>query len=84
MGKIYSKSWRCYNIPIVHRIVSIEDGIIQTKGDHNQAQLTTDNNSLRTDETNIREDQVIGKVLIKIPLLGWIKIWFTEIIQSFR
>jgi len=71
--------------PIIHRIVKINEyGIIQTKGDHNGKQLTTSNNIYKTDETNISQDQIIGKAVIKIPLLGWPKIWATELINSFR
>lgn len=71
--------------PIIHRIVEInEQGIIQTKGDHNKEQLTYSNNFYQTDETNIKKDQIIGKAVFKIPYLGWIKIWFTELINIFR
>jgi signal peptidase I len=71
--------------PIIHRIVGIsEEGIIQTKGDHNKDQLTTSNNGYKTDETNIKESQIIGKAIIKIPYLGWVKIWFTELINAFK
>jgi signal peptidase I len=68
--------------PIIHRIVDIEDGVIQTKGDHNPTQLTLDNNALRTDETNIDESQIIGKAVFRIPYLGWVKIWFVDILKS--
>jgi len=70
--------------PIIHRIVEIENGIIQTKGDHNARQLTISNNGLKTDETTITEEQVIGKAVFKIPYLGWPKIWLTELIKAFR
>ena len=71
--------------PIIHRIVKInEDGTFQTKGDHNGKQLTKDNNIYNTDETHITQDQVIGKAIIKIPYLGWPKIWATELINAFR
>jgi signal peptidase I len=71
--------------PIIHRIVDInEQGIIETKGDHNERQLTGSNNIYRTDETNIHPDQIIGKAIIKIPYLGWVKIWFTDLINIFR
>ncbi|MDD5191903.1 MAG: S24/S26 family peptidase [Candidatus Nanoarchaeia archaeon] len=71
--------------PIIHRIVKInEDGTYQTKGDHNGKQLTKDNNIYKTDETHISQEQIIGKAIIKIPLLGWPKIWFTEFINAFR
>ena len=69
--------------PIVHRIISIETDsegkiILQTKGDHNGAQLTKDNNMYHTDETSITEEQIIGKVVFKIPYLGWFKIWLVD------
>lgn len=71
--------------PIIHRIVNInEQGIIQTKGDHNVKQLTPSNNIYNTDETKISQDQLIGKAVIKIPFLGWPKIWATDLINSFR
>jgi len=71
--------------PIIHRIVDInEQGIIQTKGDHNKKQLTISNNIYKTDETHITQEQIIGKAIIKIPLLGWPKIWATELINAFR
>ncbi len=68
--------------PIIHRIVDINNGIIQTKGDHNEAQLTLSNNIYKTDETNIKENQIIGKALFKIPFLGWVKIWFVDLINA--
>jgi len=71
--------------PIIHRIVSISDtGVIQTKGDHNEAQLTASNNLYQTDETNIKQNQLIGKAVLKLPYLGWPKIWLTDFINAFR
>ena len=70
--------------PIIHRVVSINEGVIQTKGDHNPEQLTASNNIYKTDETNIKQEQIIGKAIFKIPYLGWFKIiivdFFKEII----
>jgi signal peptidase I len=61
--------------PIIHRVVSIENGIIQTKGDHNGGQLTPGlEDSYNIDETRIREEQIIGKAILKVPYLGWVKI----------
>lgn len=69
--------------PIIHRVVSIDEkGIIETKGDHNEEQLISSNNIYRTDETKINENQVIGRAIFKIPYLGYIKIWTTEIINK--
>jgi len=64
--------------PIIHRIVKIENGIIQTKGDHNEAQITLPNEK-NIDETHIKPDQVIGKAVFKIPYLGYIKIWASQL-----
>ena len=68
--------------PIIHRIVKIENGIIETKGDHNADQLNSENNIYETDETNIMESQIIGKAIFKIPYLGWVKIWFVDLINA--
>jgi len=71
--------------PIIHRIIEInEDETYQTKGDHNKEQLISSNNIYKTDETSIRQTQIIGKAVFKIPYLGWVKIWFIELINLFR
>lgn len=71
--------------PIIHRIIDInDDGTYQTKGDHNKEQLTPSNNFYKTDETTITKEQIIGKAVIKVPYLGWIKIWFTDLINTLR
>jgi signal peptidase I len=36
------------------------------------------------DETEISEDELIGMAWFKIPLLGYIKIWFTELMNLVR
>ncbi|MFA5723827.1 MAG: hypothetical protein WC979_06230 [Candidatus Pacearchaeota archaeon] len=68
--------------PIIHRIIRIENGIIGTKGDHNSDQLISKNNIYQTDETSITKDQLIGKAVFKIPYLGYVKIWTTELISK--
>jgi hypothetical protein len=68
--------------PIIHRIVVINpDGSYQTKGDHNEKQLVSDNNIYNTDETKITQEQIVGKAIFKIPYLGWIKIGLVEFIN---
>ena len=57
--------------PIIHRVVSLNP--IQTKGDNNQGQLQF--------EYNIKQEQVIGKAVLRIPKLGWIKLVFVEIFK---
>lgn len=65
--------------PIIHRIVSIDKNeIMQTKGDHNSEQLKGSNNNYGTDETDIKQEQIIGKAIFKIPYLGYVKLWATE------
>lgn len=54
--------------PIIHRIISLSP--IETKGDHNAAQLAF--------EHDISKEQILGKAIIRIPLLGWIKLIFFE------
>ena len=67
--------------PIIHRIVKKwkENGkyYFKTKGDNNKDSIK---NSL-IDETKITEEMIIGKAVIKVPLLGWIKIIFVEILR---
>ena len=63
---------------LVFKIVSIDNGVIATKGDHNSEQLKKGNNIFNTDETNIVNDRIIGKAVLKIPYLGWPKIWLVE------
>ena len=66
--------------PIIHRIVNItkenEKFYFSTMGDNNAGQLGV--------EKKISQEQLIGKAVFKIPYLGWIKIWFVELINFFR
>ncbi len=61
--------------PVIHRIVSINGNVIETKGDNNEGQLPA--------EKNILENAVVGKAVLKIPKLGWIKLVFVEIAEAF-
>lgn len=60
--------------PIIHRIVNITEiqGVkyYSTKGDNNSGQLPA--------EMSIPESAVIGKALMKVPKLGWIKLVFVK------
>lgn len=63
--------------PIIHRVVAIQTDnekgfIFQTKGDHN-----ADSGDM---DKEIQEQKIIGKAIMRIPFLGWIKIAFVEII----
>ncbi len=63
--------------PIIHRIVQVKglpDGrVFKTKGDHNCGSAAF--------EQSIGSEKMIGKTLIRIPLLGWIKIGFVELLK---
>ncbi len=59
--------------PIIHRAVIINDKI-STKGDNV--------NRIQEFEKEIPRDRVIGKAILRIPFLGYIKIIFTYIIIS--
>jgi len=67
--------------PIIHRVVSIkmtETGFaFVTKGDHNY--LSISDSTL--DETNIPASALLGGAWVRIPYLGFVKIWFVESIQ---
>lgn len=57
--------------PIIHRVISISDSVIRTKGDNNSG--PDPENWMTTKE------RIHGKAILKIPILGWVKIIFVEI-----
>lgn len=61
--------------PIIHRIVSIGGDAIETKGDNNEGQLPI--------EKNIKQEDLVGKAVFRIPKLGWVKLAFVEVINAF-
>jgi|TARA_B100001964_G_scaffold8176_1_gene8801 hypothetical protein len=67
--------------PIIHRVVGktqSDDTIyFHTKGDNNKDSIQSN----RLDETNLNEEVVIGKAVFRVPLLGYIKIWFVELLK---
>lgn len=66
-----------YTNPIIHRVVKKytknNNYYFQTKGDHNSQP-----------DSEINENQIIGKAIFRVPYLGWIKIWFTQLINLAR
>ena len=60
--------------PIIHRIVKTNGNSLQTKGDNVDR--------IQGFETAIPEEAFIGKAAIRIPYLGYIKIWFVDIIAQ--
>ena len=67
--------------PIIHRVVkkNEKDGKVyfQTKGDNNEDSIR----STMLDETNVSQEVIIGKAVLRVPFLGYIKIWF---VQAFK
>ena len=66
--------------PIIHRVVKItqEDGqyYYQTKGDHNGRSIDG-----FLGETEIGEERIFGKGVIRLPYLGWLKILFVDAVK---
>ena len=66
--------------PIIHRIVKVwqEDGqtYYQTKGDHNSGSLTGPDG-----EEKIGSERILGKGLVRVPYLGWVKILFVDAVK---
>ncbi len=64
--------------PVIHRTVKIwsqgDEMHFQTKGDNNPRVFS------ELGENDIAEDKIVGKAVFRIPLLGWVKIIFTELI----
>ena len=60
--------------PIIHRVVDIahegDQRVFTTKGDHNPV----------FDKPAITQDRLLGTAVFRIPYLGWVKIWFTQLI----
>lgn len=60
--------------PIIHRVVDIKDEgewAAMTKGDHNAI----------ADNGYVTQDRIVGKAIVRVPYLGYIKIWFVELIR---
>jgi len=71
--------WGSASDPIIHRIVDVhEDGSYQTKGDN----LATNPQS-RPDELFIAPRNVIGKAVLRVPYLGWLKVGLVSFLSSF-
>lgn len=60
--------------PIIHRVISLSP--LQTKGDHNPAQLPQ--------EKVINQNQIVGVAVGRIPYVGWIKLIFVDLGNMFR
>lgn len=68
--------------PIIHRIIkkwTDESGEyhFQTKGDHNSESISY----IKVYETDITKDRIVGNAVFRIPYLGYIKIWFMDLLK---
>ncbi|MBN2112297.1 hypothetical protein JW707_04320 [Candidatus Woesearchaeota archaeon] len=61
--------------PIIHRIVYMNETSYSTKGDNNCGTWEF--------EADIPKEKAIGKAVLRIPLLGWIKIGFMNLVGVF-
>ena len=65
--------------PIIHRVIekNINENSVtfRTKGDNNPMSYDF--------ESQIQEEDVVGKAIFRIPYLGYIKIWFFRILGFF-
>ncbi len=59
--------------PIIHRVIAINNGSYTTKGDHNHGFLPY--------EKSILDEQVFGKAVFRIPFIGWVKLFFFDILK---
>ncbi len=69
---VYSSGTHPY--PIINRITYINDN------EHSYI-IKGDNNDV-PDPLEVSEDQVLGKALYRVPKIGWIKIWFTQLLTG--
>jgi|SRR3989338_5354260 len=74
VGDVIIYNNKISNAPIIHRVVGIEDNYYMTKGDHNAVMFPF--------ESKIEREQVYGKVLLKIPYLGWVKVGFNMMLKG--
>nr|MCK4930118.1 signal peptidase I [Nanoarchaeota archaeon] len=66
--------------PIIHRVIKKDDKnmwVFQTKGDNNKAQIRDS----ELDETQVLEEQILGKAVFRVPWLGYVKIWFVDLMK---
>lgn len=77
--------WSAKKDPIIHRVVKKwqenSTYYFQTKGDNYKTNPTSIKNVL-LDETKISEEQIVGNAIARVPLLGYIKIWFVELLVN--
>ncbi|WP_457555276.1 signal peptidase I [Candidatus Pyrohabitans sp.] len=75
------------HIPVVHRVVAIEeiDGkrYFITKGDNNRTNPYPDQDPRVMLAPPVSEQNLKGKVIFWIPKIGWVKVLFTELAAKY-
>ncbi len=74
-------------ILVVHRVIDIQedDGriLLYTKGDNNATNPLPDQNLENPIAPPISEELLRGKVILVIPKVGLVKVWFTELVGKY-
>ncbi|MAG78145.1 signal peptidase I [archaeon] len=60
--------------PIIHRVTFINEA-------DNSYEIKGDNNAI-PDQWVVRDGELVGKAWFKVPYVGWLKIWFTQLITG--
>ena len=72
-GQIAVYTTGLYKQPIIHRVVDMQDNYITTKGDNVVY--------VQSFEKQISKENILGKAIIRIPYLGWIKIKAVDLLN---
>lgn len=72
---VFDSMDRRYQLPIIHRVV--DDDIITTKGDNGKT-----NPQPAEFERAISPEQIYGKTILRIPKIGWIKLYFVDLFRG--
>jgi len=66
--------------PVIHRVVGKSNNTLITKGDNNR--VTDQQSSVIAPP--ITEENVEGRAVMRIPLLGWVKVIFSDLMSNLR
>ena len=79
--------WSAKKDPIIHRVVKKwkDDNVyyFETKGDNYRTNPVPIQSAF-LNETKTSEEQIVGNAVFRIPLLGYVKIWFVELFNLFK
>ncbi len=74
--------WSGKPYPIIHRFIGTHTvgntTYLMSKGDNNPAMIQ----SFDLNEARIRPEQVVGRALLRIPYLGYVKIWAVDLLRT--